>query len=119
MATEVTWRKPGKWMTLIPAADILRKRIADVQEELRQLNILLSTAEHLESTQSEQSSEVLNQVLPSELEVKQAIDTLLRQLSTLRSVAKTLQQSNRVIQYPELFRDKQAASSDDERKGKE
>ena len=115
MATEFKIRRPGKWLTVIPSPEIVRKRIAELQEELRQFRILLTTAEHLESTQPEHASEVLNQVLPSELEVKQAIDVLLRQLSTLRAVAKTLQQSNRVIQYPELFRDKQAASSDDEK----
>lgn len=49
--TAIKWRKPGKWMTLIPSADIVRQRIRELQEELRQLGILLKTAEELELEQ--------------------------------------------------------------------
>lgn len=59
--TEIRWRKPGKWMTLIPDAIILRRRIVELQEELRQLGIILRTAEQLEQEkQTNQNSEVAN-----------------------------------------------------------
>jgi len=51
--TTVKWRKPGQWLAIIPPCDILRKRIAELQEELRQLSIILKTAELLEADQTE------------------------------------------------------------------
>jgi len=59
--TDVKWRKPGKWMTLIPSGDILRRRISELKEELRQLGILLKTADELEREQAtRKDSEVHN-----------------------------------------------------------
>ena len=50
--TTVKWRKPGQWLAIIPPCDILRKRVAELQEELRQINIILKTAELLEADQT-------------------------------------------------------------------
>ena len=54
MATEVKWRKPGKWLTLIPSVETVRGRIEELIEEMRQLGIILRTAEQLEREQQQQ-----------------------------------------------------------------
>ena len=58
MATEIKWRRPGKWLTLIPSAESVRERIAELIEEMRQLGIVLKTAEELEREQ--QSTKTTN-----------------------------------------------------------
>ncbi len=58
MATEIKWRKPGRWLTLIPSAETVRQRLAELREEMRQLGILLKTAEKLEQEKQAKADEV-------------------------------------------------------------
>jgi hypothetical protein len=52
MATEIKWRRPGKWLTLIPNAQTVGERVAELAEEMRQLGVLLKTAAELEKEQT-------------------------------------------------------------------
>jgi hypothetical protein len=53
MATEIKIHRPGKWLTVIPSAEIVRKRMAEIREEIRQLEIILKVAEELEKKPTE------------------------------------------------------------------